>query len=216
VASTERTSSTLIAPTVLNNLSWLSDTSLLSFLRFPGKKLKVNVLMTRDSVKSRLASEQGLSFAEFSYQLLQAYDFYMLNRDHGCVLQVGGSDQWGNIISGVELIKQASSPERSLPASSTTTDNTVYGLTIPLLITSNGEKFGKSAGNAIWLDPKLTSVYDFYQVCLPYIPNHLSKITYRPPPSFSSESTMSTFYHICATSLFCHRKRWNPCTLDIW
>jgi tyrosyl-tRNA synthetase len=132
----------------------------------------------------------GISFAEFSYQLLQAYDFWVLHKEHGVELQVGGSDQWGNIISGVELIRRDSSflssntvSDSSFPPSlsassnpppadstrDTEVEDTVYGLTIPLLLTSTGEKFGKSAGNAIWLDSKMTSVFDFYQVCLNHI-----------------------------------------------
>jgi len=133
-------------------------------------------------------SPTGISYAEFSYQLLQAYDFYILHRDHNVELQVGGSDQWGNIISGVELIRKGSSPSDATSTNPTEVSNTsegeadtlgvveteehngnvpeaVYGLTIPLLTTSTGEKFGKSAGNAVWLDEKMTSVFDFYQVC---------------------------------------------------
>jgi tyrosyl-tRNA synthetase len=191
-------------------LSWHSNLSLLSFLRFPGKLLRVNALLTRESVKARLGSSQGMayltptrqsgtyarfpigiSYAEFSYQLLQAYDFYVLHRDYGVDLQVGGSDQWGNIVSGVELIRKSSNLEDGSDETSTwvppteplgtskeandgstivETDGSepdvVYGLTIPLLTTSTGEKFGKSAGNAVWLDEKMTSVFDFYQVSL--------------------------------------------------
>ncbi|KIM20683.1 hypothetical protein M408DRAFT_81597 [Serendipita vermifera MAFF 305830] len=150
------------APTILNNLAWHGSLSLLSFLRFPGKHLRVNALLTRDSVRSRLGSSQGISYAEFSYQLLQAYDFWILHKDHGVELQVGGSDQWGNIISGVELIRRAGAPESELDPA----EDTVHGLTIPLLTTSTGEKFGKSAGNAIWLDKSMTSVFDFYQFFL--------------------------------------------------
>ncbi|KAG8803212.1 tyrosyl-tRNA synthetase [Serendipita sp. 398] len=159
-------------PKILNNLSWHSQLSFLSFLRFPGKLLRVNVLLTRDSVQSRLGSNQGISFAEFTYQLLQAYDFWYLNRNHGVELQIGGSDQWGNIISGVELIRKANAVEgKSLNEpveikngiADEVVDDVAYGLTIPLLTTSTGEKFGKSAGNAIWLDQRLTSTFDFYQ-----------------------------------------------------
>lgn len=112
------------------------------------------------SVRARLESQQGLSFTEFTYQLLQAYDFYHLHKHHNCSLQVGGSDQWGNILAGLELIGR-SEPQNG----ATTAEPTAYGLTTPLLTTSTGEKFGKSAGNAVWLDPKLTSVFEFYQVC---------------------------------------------------
>jgi tyrosyl-tRNA synthetase len=111
------------------------------------------------SVRARLTSQQGLSFTEFTYQLLQAYDFYYLHKHFGCSIQLGGSDQWGNIVAGLELIgkMEASHPDQNA-------SNGVYGFTTPLLTTSAGEKFGKSAGNAVWLDSSLTSVFDFYQV----------------------------------------------------
>jgi tyrosyl-tRNA synthetase len=110
-------------------------------------------LMT--SVKNRLSSESGISFTEFSYQLLQAYDFHHLHSQKGCTVQIGGSDQWGNIVAGIDLIKSLKGKEKEVEA---------YGMTIPLLTTSNGEKFGKSAGNAVWLDEARTGISDFYQV----------------------------------------------------
>ncbi|CCO27173.1 hypothetical protein BN14_01208 [Rhizoctonia solani AG-1 IB] len=137
----------------------LCNLTLLDFLRDVGKYAKVNVMISRDSVKSRLESSQGISFTEFSYQLLQAYDYFHLYTNYGCRLQIGGADQWGNIIAGIDLIKRRYTPqegegEQSEPA---------YGLTIPLLTTPSGEKFGKSAGNAVWLDSNMTPVLDFYQ-----------------------------------------------------
>jgi tyrosyl-tRNA synthetase len=108
------------------------------------------------SVKRRLASSDGMQFAEFAYQLLQAYDFYRLYEDHNCTLQVGGADQWGNIIAGIDLIWRKK-------------QETVFGIVTPLMTTAKGEKFGKSAGNAVWLDDDLTSTLDFYQVCSLYI-----------------------------------------------
>ena len=113
------------------------------------------------SVRARLSSQQGLSFTEFTYQLLQAYDFYHLYKDHGCSIQIGGSDQWGNIVAGLELISRLPPP-----LSHNQSPPEAYGITTPLLTTSSGEKFGKSAGNAIWLESSLTSIFDFYQVCL--------------------------------------------------
>lgn len=101
-----------------------------------------------------MASQQGISYAEFTYQLLQGYDFYQLNKEHGCTIQIGGSDQWGNIISGLELINRLN------PSS----EKKGYGIITPLLTTTSGEKFGKSAGNAVWLSGELTSAFDFYQV----------------------------------------------------
>jgi tyrosyl-tRNA synthetase len=112
------------------------------------------------SVQSRLSSQQGISFAEFSYQLLQAYDFLVLHKKADCTIQVGGSDQWGNIIAGLELIGRTCGGF----GGNAKFRGRAYGLTTPLLTTSNGAKFGKSAGNAIWLNDRLTSVYDFYQV----------------------------------------------------
>lgn len=121
------------------------------------------IVLTRSvSVSTRLSSQQGLSFTEFTYQLLQAYDFYHLNKHFGCTIQVGGSDQWGNIVAGLELIGKLGAPL----ASERTPTREAFGITTPLLTTSSGEKFGKSAGNAVWLDPTLTSVFDFYQVSI--------------------------------------------------
>ena len=108
-----------------------------------------------------MSSQQGISFTEFTYQLLQAYDFHHLYKHHGCSIQIGGSDQWGNIVAGLELIGRLEPPllhDHSAPEA--------YGIITPLLTTSSGEKFGKSAGNAIWLDSSLTSIFDFYQVSL--------------------------------------------------
>lgn len=116
-------------------------------------------------MKNRLQSEQGISFTEFSYQLLQAYDFHILNRDHNCRVQLGGSDQWGNIVSGIDLIRRRQEPEDlSRKDGPSDAAREVFGLTIPLLLTSSGAKFGKSAGNAVWLDSTLTSYFDLYQV----------------------------------------------------
>jgi len=114
------------------------------------------------SVKNRLSSESGISFTEFSYQLLQAYDFHHLHAQKGCTVQIGGSDQWGNIVAGIDLIKSL----QKGPADDGVREKEVeaYGMTIPLLTTSNGEKFGKSAGNAVWLDEARTGISDFYQV----------------------------------------------------
>ena len=112
------------------------------------------------SVQSRLNSQQGISFSEFSYQLLQAYDFLALYQKTGCTIQIGGSDQWGNIIAGLELIGRTC----GTPEGASDNGERAYGITTPLLTTSSGAKFGKSAGNAIWLNEELTTVYDFYQV----------------------------------------------------
>ncbi|KAF9450444.1 tyrosyl-tRNA synthetase [Macrolepiota fuliginosa MF-IS2] len=147
------------SPAVLSNLEWHEKFTMLDFLQFVGKHVRVNTMLNRESVRARLESQQGISFTEFTYQLLQAYDFHHLHKHHNCGIQVGGSDQWGNILAGLELIGRRESP-------SATAEPTAYGLTTPLLTTSTGEKFGKSAGNAVWLDPNLTSIFDFYQYFL--------------------------------------------------
>ncbi|KAF8556385.1 hypothetical protein OG21DRAFT_1437203, partial [Imleria badia] len=153
-------SSTLPALQVLNNFTWLKDVNLLDFLRTTGIHFRVNNMLTRDSVKTRMNTQQGISFTEFTYQLLQGYDFYELYRTHGCTIQIGGSDQWGNILSGVELINKV---EHGALSGEDVVKEKGFALTTPLLTTSRGEKFGKSAGNAVWLELELTSYFDFYQ-----------------------------------------------------
>ena len=133
---------------LVNNADWLVDKNYIEFLRDVGRFFSVNQMLTRDSVKTRL--EAGLSFIEFNYMILQAYDFYVLNRDEGCRLQMGGNDQWGNICSGVDLCRRLNKQE-------------VYGLTFPLLTTATGAKMGKTAAGAVWISPERTSPYDFFQ-----------------------------------------------------
>ncbi|MGD9926199.1 MAG: tyrosine--tRNA ligase [Sphaerochaeta sp.] len=132
----------------LNNADWLNGLNYITFLREIGKHFSVNRMLTFESYKQRL--ERGLSFIEFNYQLLQSYDFHILNRDHGCRLQIGGDDQWGNIVSGIELIRKLGGPE-------------CYGLTFNLITRADGHKMGKSEKGAVFLDPELFSAYDFYQ-----------------------------------------------------
>ncbi|KAG2362308.1 hypothetical protein BDR07DRAFT_1451242 [Suillus spraguei] len=144
---------------VVNNLDWLKELNLLDFLRSTGIHFRVNHMLARDSVKLRMNAHNGITFTEFTYQLLQGYDFYELFRTRGCTIQVGGSDQWGNILSGIDLINKV---ERDHVGH----NEGCFALTTPLLTTSQGEKFGKSAGNAVWLDEKLTSYLDFYQFFL--------------------------------------------------
>ncbi len=137
--------------TFVDNYEWLNNLNLISFLRDIGKHFTVNELIKKDAISKRLESEVGLSYTEFAYPLLQAYDYLRLYKDKGCTLQVGGSDQWGNIVSGVDLIRRVEK-------------TTVYAATVPLIIDkSTGKKFGKSEGNAIWLDENLTSSYELYQ-----------------------------------------------------
>ncbi|MBR0224595.1 MAG: tyrosine--tRNA ligase [Thermoguttaceae bacterium] len=135
---------------LVNNYDWLKDFSYLAFLRDVGKLFQVNVMLTKDSVKSRLDSDSGLSYTEFSYMLLQSYDFVHLYKAYNCEVQIGGSDQWGNITAGIDLARR-------------TTGAQLYGLTSKLLLKSDGQKMGKSASGALWLDPKKTSPYQFYQ-----------------------------------------------------
>ncbi len=136
---------------IVNNYDWTKDFTFLDFLRDVGKHITVNYMMSKDSVKKRL--ETGLSFTEFSYQLLQGYDFLWLYRNRNCTLQMGGSDQWGNIITGTELIRRMEQGE-------------AYALTCPLITRSDGGKFGKTEEGNVWLDPKRTSPYKFYQFWL--------------------------------------------------
>lgn len=139
---------------IKRNDEWLNKLSFLDFLRDVGKHSSVNQMLAKDSVKARLENrEQGISYTEFSYMLLQAYDFFWLNEHLGCRLQVGGSDQWGNITAGLDLIRRKN-PAGHAPA---------YGMTFPLLMTSSGTKFGKTEQGAVWLDAKKTSPYQFYQ-----------------------------------------------------
>ncbi|NQU40146.1 MAG: tyrosine--tRNA ligase [Lentisphaerae bacterium] len=139
------------APAVIvNNSDWLGEFSFLDFLRDVGKHFRMGAMLGRDSVRTRLASESGMSFTEFSYALLQAYDFLHLHDAEGCLLQVGGSDQWGNITAGTDLVRKLRGQE-------------VYGVTTPLVCDSAGQKFGKSEGNAVYLDARKTSPYSFYQ-----------------------------------------------------
>lgn len=134
---------------LLNNADWLDGLGYLDFIRDIGKHFSVNRMLTADSVRLRL--EKGLSFLEFNYMLLQAYDFLHLYRSRGCTLEIGGADQWGNIVAGIELVRRTEGSE-------------VYGMTCPLVTSSNGEKMSKSMpGGAVWLDPAMTSPYDYYQ-----------------------------------------------------
>ena len=135
---------------MLNNAEWLDTLNYLDFLRDIGRHFSINRMLSFESVKSRLDREQSLSFLEFNYMILQAYDFLELNRRYGCLLQMGGSDQWGNIVNGIDLTRRV-------------LDHEIYGLTSPLLTTSDGRKMGKSAGGAVWLNADMLSPYEFWQ-----------------------------------------------------
>ncbi|WP_261884184.1 tyrosine--tRNA ligase [Vibrio pelagius] len=140
--------------TIVNNADWMKDINIIDFFRDVGKHFSVNNMISRESVKQRLQRpEHGISFTEFSYSLLQSYDFALLNKNLGCRLQIGGNDQWGNIVSGIDLTRRQNGEQ-------------VFGLTLPLITKSDGTKFGKTEGGAIWLDPEKTSPYMFYQFWL--------------------------------------------------
>jgi len=137
-------------PIFVNNYTWLKDLNYISFLRNIGKHFTINKMLSFDSVKIRLEREQSLSYMEFNYMILQAYDFLELNKKENCMLQIGGSDQWGNIVNGVDLIKRYS-------------NNNVFGLTTPLITLASGAKMGKTETGAVWLDKQFLSAYDYWQ-----------------------------------------------------
>ena len=146
------------APIMVNNYDWMKSFSFIDFAREVGKRITVNYMMAKDSVKKRLSGEagDGMSFTEFTYQLIQGYDFYHLHKHYNCVLQMGGSDQWGNITTGTELVRRMNP----------NTEAKAFALTTPLITKADGSKFGKSEGGNIWLDADKTSVYKFYQFWL--------------------------------------------------
>jgi tyrosyl-tRNA synthetase len=135
---------------MINNAEWLDELNYLDFLRDIGRHFSVNRMLSFESVKSRLDREQSLSFLEFNYMILQAYDFLELNRRYGCLVQFGGSDQWGNIVNGIDLTRRV-------------LDHEIFGMTTPLLTTSDGKKMGKTADGAVWLDGEMRSPYEFWQ-----------------------------------------------------
>lgn len=145
------------APVLVNNYDWMKNFSFIDFARDVGKRITVNYMMAKDSVKKRVSTEgAGMSFTEFTYQLIQGYDFYHLHKEHNCLLQMGGSDQWGNITTGTELVRRMNTEEGAK----------AYAMTCPLITKADGTKFGKTAGGNIWLDADKTSVYKFYQFWL--------------------------------------------------
>jgi len=148
--------------TMVNNYNFYSQMTIFEFLRDIGKQITVNYMLSKDSVKNRIESESGISFTEFSYQLIQGYDFQYLYHHHDCILQMGGADQWGNITTGTELVRKSGGK--------------AYGLTCPLLTRSDGKKFGKSEEGNIWLDANLTSPYQFYQFWLNVSDQDLPKL----------------------------------------
>lgn len=161
---------------IVSNLDWFGPMSAIDFLRELGKHFRVGAMLAKESVRARMqASEEGMSYTEFSYQLLQGYDFYRLYKDHDCVLQLGGSDQWGNITAGTDLIRKLEGESGN-----------AFALTMPLITTSSGAKFGKSEGNAVWLTADRTSAFDFYQFWLRTedadVARYLKYFTFLPVP----------------------------------
>lgn len=165
--------SKLGAKALKNNREWWKDMGMLEFLAKYGRHIRVNQMLSRESIKNRLSSEQGIGFNEFTYQILQAYDFYYLNKTYNVDIQVGGNDQYGNIVAGIDLINRMRKAEESKNT------NEIYGITVPLLTTSNGVKFGKSAGNALFIDKELTSSYDVYQFMYNITDEDVSKLLYK-------------------------------------
>ncbi len=144
------------APILVNNYDWMKTNSFIDFVREVGKRITVNYMMAKDSVKKRISGEgEGMSFTEFTYQLIKGYDFYHLHKHHNCLLQMGGSDQWGNITTGTELVRRMNHDGAK-----------AYAMTCPLITKADGSKFGKSEGGNVWLDADKTSVYKFYQFWL--------------------------------------------------
>ncbi|QXD14477.1 tyrosine--tRNA ligase [Rhodocaloribacter litoris] len=166
---------------IVNNLDWLGALSLVDFLRDVGKYFTVNYMLAKESVKRRIASEDGISYTEFTYMLLQAYDYYVLHERYGCTLQMGGSDQWGNILAGTDLIRRVAGAK-------------AHGLVFPLVTTAGGTKFGKTEAGTVWLDPELTSPYRFYQFWLNTddqdVVTYLKYFTWLPPEEVDALATL--------------------------
>ncbi|HNQ74008.1 MAG TPA: tyrosine--tRNA ligase [Verrucomicrobiota bacterium] len=163
---------------LLDNADWMAGVSYLGFLREVGKHFSVNQMVAKESVRARMEDrDTGISYTEFSYMLLQAFDFYVLARDHGCELQIGGSDQWGNITAGIDLLRKKLGRQG-------------YGLTLPLITKADGTKFGKSEGGSVWLDARKTSVYKFYQFWINTadadVLSYLKFFTFLPEPEIAA------------------------------
>lgn len=164
-----------------NNISWWKDVKMLDFLADYGRHIRIQSMLARDSVTARLNSQNSLGFNEFTYQILQAYDFYHLNKTYGVSIQVGGNDQWGNITAGIDLISRLSGRKQQ-----------AHGITVPLLQTATGEKFGKSAGNAVFIDPSISTSYDIFQFFFNTmdadVPRFLKTFTFLPIEEIESIS----------------------------
>jgi len=171
---------------MVNNYDWTHNMSILDWLRDVGKHFTISYMLAKDSVKTRLASESGISYTEFSYMTLQSYDFLYLYRNYKCTMQFGGSDQWGNITAGLELIRRVDGGK-------------AFGMTFPLVTTSTGEKFGKSAGNAVWLDGEKTSPYQYYQYWINVTDEDVEKML-----------KLFTFIDVAEIEELCSRHREEP------
>lgn len=177
-------SKNLPEPMIVNNLDWFGPMPLLTFLRDIGKYARVGTMIAKESVRKRMESESGISYTEFTYQLLQGYDFVHMAREMGVKVQVGGSDQWGNIIAGTDLVRRMLGKEDGDYNNGEEDQDQCFGLTFPLLLKSDGSKFGKSEGGAVWLSPEKLSAYEFYQFLLKTtdadVPKFLKMLTFLP------------------------------------
>ena len=177
---------------VANNKDWLLDLNYIDFLRDIGKHFSVNKMLSFEAYKQRL--ERGLSFIEFNYQLLQSYDFMVLCRDYGCTMQMGGDDQWGNIVAGVDLIRRILGKE-------------AFGLTFPLITRADGKKMGKSEKGAVFLDEKLFSAYDYFQYCLVHTPDNTScRLCESPKSTFWTKRSYTKRPHRANRQKPCRRR----------
>lgn len=171
----------------VNNLDWWKDVTLLKFLSTYGRFIRVSSMLARDSVKDRLTSEAGIGFNEFTYQILQAFDFYHLFKNNGVSIQLGGNDQWGNITAGIDFINRVKPFDKKIAK------KTAFGITVPLLTTSSGAKFGKSAGNAVFIDPEMTPSFDIYQYFIKVQDEEVAKLlkifTFIPLPQIEEIMT---------------------------
>ncbi|KAK6430913.1 tyrosyl-tRNA synthetase [Oleoguttula sp. CCFEE 5521] len=197
---------------LLDNADWLGKVDIVSFLQLLGSGMRIGTMLGRDTVKNKLEKGDGMSFAEFSYPLLQAWDWWHMFSNHGVQLQIGGSDQYGNIIAGIDAIKHLAQTDQGSESSKLDDLTAPMGITVPLLTTSKGEKFGKSAGNAVWLDASLTSPFDLYGFLLRTsdqdLPRHLNLFTFLPAAAIDSllkehskDPSKRLAHHVLATEV---------------
>jgi tyrosyl-tRNA synthetase len=198
-------SKNLPEPMIVNNLDWFGPMPLLTFLRDIGKYARVGTMIAKESVRKRMESDSGISYTEFTYQLLQGYDFVHMAREMGVKVQVGGSDQWGNIIAGTDLVRRMLGKEDGDDDNEEEDQDQCFGLTFPLLLKSDGSKFGKSESGAVWLSPEKLSAYEFYQFLLKTtdadVPKFLKMLTFLPLTEIDAiEQSMKTAEYVPNTA----------------